>query len=177
MLNPQKIHWQVSQSQKSQKLSLRFRKVEFNSDSYLVIEHSATHGFWSTFSICFLWQVSVEDHKVHSARASQSHHNLPSSDAPMMGHNLRADIINPMAGQPTPPTPKYPTPCLGWASQWIYKWLIAAVIVVVPSRFGLFRTPSIHGPLGLVPRHWNLCRISLEKMVSYEDHPRPLASD
>lgn len=99
-----------SQSQKSQKLSLIFRKVEFNSDSYLVIEHSATHGFWSTFSICFLWQVSVEDHKVHSARASQSHHNLPSSDAPMMGHNLRADIINPMAGQPTPPTPKYPTP-------------------------------------------------------------------
>lgn len=96
------------------KLSLRFRKVEFNSDSYLVIEHSATHGFWSTFSICFLWQVSVEDHKVHSARASQSHHNLPSSDAPMMGHNLRADIINPMAGQPTPLTP-----CLGGSSQWI----------------------------------------------------------
>ena len=105
MLTTKRFTGRNSQSQKSQKLSLIFRKVEFNSDSYLVIEHSATHGFWSTFSICFLWQVSVEDHKVHSARASQSHHNLPSSDAPMMGHNLRADIINPMAGQPTPLTP------------------------------------------------------------------------
>lgn len=155
MCLPQKIHWQVSQSQK---LSLIFRKVEFSSGSYLVIEHSATHGFGSIFSISFLCQVSVEDHKVHSARASQSHHNLPSSDAPMMGHNLRADIINPMAGQPTPQphgtrgiawrsfsSPKVRVPCCG-PLPFMASWDLLVVRITRIYKYG--------NGMGRVSHYW-----------------------